>query len=154
MLATVVMGTALVVSAPAANAAPQDWSMVLEQSAPTIINSIVVDGRVIELSWEAVLRDESGRTVGRVFGSQHDMDATPGGKTETRLRTLVFRFKDGQIVAQGLAQYSLMGKLLKPGTRSVIAVIGGTGSYAGARGELVTIHLKDGTHRQKFQLLG
>lgn len=153
-LAAAVMGTALLISAPAVSAAPRDWSMVLEQDTPTLLNSIVIDGHVVAVSWEAVLRDESGRKVGKVFGSQQDMDATPGGKVETRMRTLVFSFPNGQIVAEGIGRYSLLGKLLKRGARSVIAIVGGTGAYAGARGQLLSIHLGDGTHRQKFQLLG
>ena len=154
LLVAAAMGTALLVSAPAANAAPRTWSMVVEQDGPSLLNSIVIDGRVIEVSWEAVLRDESGRKIGKVYGNQHDMDATPGGKTETRLRTLVFKFADGQIVAEGVAEYSLSGRLLKRGARSVIAIVGGTGAYVGATGEVLSIHLGGGTHRHKFRLMG
>ena len=154
LVATAIIGTSLVISAPAANATHRDWSLVLEQDAPTLLNSIVIDGRVIEVSWEAVLRDESGRKVGKVFGTQHDMDASPGGKTETRMRTLVFKFANGQIVAQGVAQYALPDRLLKRGARSVIAIVGGTGAYAGARGELLSIHRSGGMHLQKFDLIG
>ena len=153
-LAAVATSAALLVSAPTAHAAPGQWSMVLDQDAPVLLNSIVIDGRVLEVSWEAIIRDESGRKVGRVYGRQEDMDATPGGETETRMRTLVFKFDDGQIVAQGIAKYSLTGKLLKVGARSTIAIIGGTGAYAGARGELVSVHRGDGEHLQKFRLMG
>lgn len=151
--AAATLGAALIVSAPAAQASPGKWSIVLDQDAPTLLNAITVDGRVIVVAWEAVVRDESGRKVGKVYGSQEDMDATPGGRNETRLRTLVFKFADGQIVAEGIAKYSLTGKLLKVGARSTIAIIGGTGAYAGARGELVSVHRGNGEHRQKFRLM-
>ena len=139
--------------APAATAAPSDWDLVLTQDAPVFGAAIVIDGRVIERSWEAVLRDSAGKKVGMLFGTQRQFDATPGGGVEARYRTLVFEFADGQVVAEGVAKYKASGGLLKPGKRSIIAITGGTGAYIGVTGELKTVHTGKGAHRQMLRFV-
>lgn len=148
-----VLAVTAVVAAPAATAAPGDWDLVLTQDAPVFGEAIVVDGRVVERTWEAVLRDGKGKRVGILFGTQRNFDASPGGGLETRYRTLVFEFADGQIVAEGIAAYKSSGGLLKPGKRSTIAITGGTGAYIGARGELKTVHTGKGLHRQMLRFV-
>lgn len=154
VLATAVaLAASAVVAAPAATAAPSDWDLVFTQDAPVFGEAIVIDGRVVERAWEAVLRDSKGKKVGVLLGTQRNFDAEPGGRVEMRYRTLVFEFADGQIVAEGVTAYRSSGGLLKPGKRSIIAITGGTGAYAGASGELKTVHTGKGLHRQMLRFV-
>jgi hypothetical protein len=134
-------------------AAPADWDLILTQDAPVFGKAVVVDGRVIERTWEAVLRNGAGKKVGLLLGTQRNFDARPSGGVEMRYRTLVFEFADGQIVAEGIAAYKASGGLLKPGKRSTIAITGGTGAYIGASGELKTVHKGKGIHRQMLRFV-
>ena len=153
LASAVALAVSAVVTAPVATAAPSDWDLVLTQDAPVFGEAIVVDGRVFERSWEAILRDGSGKKVGMLFGTQRNFDATPGGGVEMRYRTLVFEFADGQVIAQGVAKYKASGGLLKPGKRSTIAITGGTGAYVGVTGELKTVHTGKGAHRQMLNFV-
>ena len=147
------LAAAGVSAATPAAAAPADWDLILIQDAPVFGEAIVVDGRVIERTWEAVLRNGSGRKVGLLLGTQRNFDARPSSGVEMRYRTLVFEFADGQIVAEGIAAYTSSGGLLKPGKRSTIAITGGTGAYIGASGELKTVHTGKGLHRQMLRFV-
>jgi len=50
--------------------------------------------------YEAVLRNASGKRIGILSGQQELFEVTrEGRKEETRLRSLVFDLKDGQILA-------------------------------------------------------
>ena len=156
-IAALVVSAGLAVTAlaatPPATAAPSDWDLVFTQDAPVFGEAIVVDGRVVERAWEAVLRDSKGKKVGVLLGTQRNFDADPGGRVEMRYRTLVFEFADGQIVAEGVTAYRVSGGLLKPGKRSIIAITGGTGAYVGARGEVKTVHTGKGLHRQMLRFV-
>lgn len=142
-----------VVSAPAASAAPGDWDMILTQDPPVLVDNIVIDGVLIERTFEAVVRDQSGRKVGRIFGSHRDIDAIERPKLDVRYRTLVFDFPDGQIIAEGISKYPSAGPFIRPGTKTLIAITGGTGAYAGVKGELKTVYLGKGQHRQMLRFV-
>lgn len=150
--ATALAATALV-AAPTATAAPGDWDMVVMQDAPLIVDSIVVDGVVIERTFEAVLRNEQGRKIGMLYGAHRDIDAKDRPGLDVRYRTLVFEFADGQVVAEGVSRYASAGPFLKPGKRTTIAIIGGTGAYVGAMGQVKTVHLGRGLHRQMLDFV-
>lgn len=150
--ATAFAGSA-VVTAPAATAAPSDWDLVLTQDAPVLVDSIVIDGVVAERTFEAVLRDSKGRKVGMLYGSHRDIDAKDRPGLDIRYRTLVFEFADGQVIAQGVSKYKTLGPFLKPGTKSTIAITGGTGAYVGVMGEVKTVHLGKGLHRQMLNFV-
>jgi hypothetical protein len=66
---------------------------------------------------------------------------------------LVFKLPEGQIVAMGNSIYSPTQVEIIKNTKVVIAVIGGTGKYIGARGELETNRNDDGTYTSRFTLL-
>ena len=72
---------------------------------------------------------------------------------ELRERSLTFQLTAGTIVARGLSFYPLGDRELRPGKPGVIAVIGGTGAYIGASGEVTTTRLADGTYRQVITLV-
>lgn len=141
------------VTAPAATAAPSDWDLVLTQDAPVLVDSIVIDDVVIERTFEAVLRDSKGRKVGMLYGSHRDIDAKDRPGLDIRYRTLVFEFADGQVIAEGVSKYKTLGPFLKPGTKTTIAITGGTGAYVGVKGEVKTVHLGKGQHRQMLNFV-
>jgi hypothetical protein len=153
LVASAGLAASALVAAPAATAAPSDWDMVLDQGAPVVVDSIVIDGVVIERIYEAVLRDDKGRKIGMLFGAQRRHGAKDRPGVEVRYRTLVFEFADGQVIAEGVSKYKMDGPYLKPGKRTVIAITGGTGAYVGVRGELKTVYLGDGLHRQMLKFV-
>ena len=151
--AVALVGSA-VMTAPAATAAPSDWDLVFTQDAPVLVDSIVIDDVVVERTFEAVLRDGKGRKVGMLYGSHRDIDAKDRPGLDIRYRTLVFEFADGQVIAEGLSKYKTLGPFLKPGTKTTIAITGGTGAYVGVKGEVKTVHLGKGQHRQMLNFVG
>ena len=154
ILATASLTTSMLVIAPAAWAAPADWDLVLEQDRPVIVDQHVEDGVVLTRVFEAVVRTSSGKKAGILVGQQESFNVDLEGRDEeTRMRTLVFDLKGGQIVAQGVAVYPVDGGTFRPGKAFTIAITGGTGNYAGVRGELVSVLKKDGTYRQKFRFV-
>ena len=148
LASAVALAGSAVVTAPAATAAPSDWDLVLTQDAPVLVDSIVIDDVVIERTFEAVLRDGKGRKVGMLYGSHRDIDAKDRPDLDIRYRTLVFEFADGQVIAEGVSKYKTLGPFLKPGTKTTIAITGGTGAYVGVKGEVKTVHVGKGLHRQ------
>lgn len=142
-----------VVAAPAASAAKGDWDLIVLQDQPVFANNIVIDGVLIERTFEAVIRNESGRKIGRMYGSHRDIDAIDRPKLDVRYRTLVFEFADGQIITEGITKYAGSGPYIRPGTQTRIAITGGTGAYAGVKGELKTVFLGKGKHRQMFRFV-
>ena len=153
-LAASALTASLLAITPTAWAAPSDWDLILEQDKPVIVDQHVQDGVVLTRIFEAVVRKPSGKKVGVLVGHQERFDVlTEGRDVETRMRTLVFDLKGGQIVAQGVAVYPVGEGKFRPGKAFTIAITGGTGAYAGARGELVSVLKTDGTYRQKFRFV-
>jgi hypothetical protein len=147
------LAASALVAAPAATAAPSDWDMVVDQDAPVVVDSIVIDGVVIERTFQALLRDKDGRKIGMLFGSHRSMEVKDRPGVDVRYRTLVFEFADGQVIAQGVSKYRTLDPFLRPGTKSTIAITGGTGAYVAVKGEVKTVHLGKGLHRQMLNFV-
>jgi hypothetical protein len=79
------------------------------------------------------LRDTSNARVGRV----HATFAFTPGKPSAAQGSGTFILGNGQIVAAGI--------LDEQGKTDTLAIVGGTGAYAGARGTLVTTELRKAT---------
>ena len=153
-LAAASLTVSLLAMAPAAWAGPSDWDLILEQDRPVIVDQHVQDGVVLTRIFEAVVRTSSGKKAGILVGQQESFEVDLEGRDEeTRMRTLVFDLKGGQIVAQGVGVYPIGQGKFRPGKAFTIAITGGTGEYAGARGELVSMLKKDGTYRHKFRFV-
>jgi len=52
-----------------------------------------------------------------------------------------------------VSKYRTLGPFLRPGTKSTIAITGGTGAYVGVKGEVKTVHLGKGLHRQMLNFV-
>ena len=72
---------------------------------------------------------------------------------ESRVTLGVFSFTDGyidQVLIQGVGLYPGTESTFKPNSSLTRAIIGGTGKFKGAKGEIVSTHLADGTWRHVF----
>jgi hypothetical protein len=108
--------------------------------------------------FSAPLHSERGGPVtGELIGSKTlvkmPTDANP--KTERRATLMFFNFADGkdQIIAFGAADYSPSVPEFEVGQSAVRPVLGGTGRYIGARGQVTSTRNQDGSYTQVFTLL-
>ena len=108
--------------------------------------------------FSAPLHSERGGPVtGEVIGSKTLVkvatDANPN--MERRATLLFFTFADGkdQIIAFGAADYSPSSPEFDAGQPVVRPVLGGTGKYMGARGQVTSTRNADGSYTQVFTLL-
>jgi len=102
---------------------------------------------------EAVLRSSKGKPVGTFYVAITARDESAGVATERRMRNVVFFLGDGQIVANGTGLYPKADKYLVEKVPHRIAIVGGTGKYLGARGEVTTTRSTNGTYRHVLTLL-
>ena len=147
---------ALVVAGCGEDDGPKDLKLVQEK--PEIIE---VDSgekgasKGDQFHFEARVNDENGEPVGIVLGElsvtgEAGKFGRPRGLQINRSQ-LVFRLDEGDIMALGLSEYARAGWKLDVEEPARRAIIGGTGEYAGARGELVTTRNSDGTYEQEFE---
>jgi len=98
-----------------------------------------------------------GPVTGEVIGSKTLVkvatDANPN--LERRATLLFFTFADGkdQIIAFGAADYTASAPEFDAGQPVVRPVLGGTGKYMGALGQVTSTRNPDGTYTQAFALL-
>ena len=74
---------------------------------------------------------------------------------EKRATLMFFTFDDRKdpIIAFGVADYSPGAPEFDPGHSAVRAILGGTGKYMGARGQVTSTRNADGSYTQAFTLL-
>ncbi len=98
-----------------------------------------------------------GPVTGEVFGSKTLIkiatDTNPN--LETRATVLFFTFANhqDQIVAVGATDYPPTAGEFDAGQPIVRAILGGTGEYMGARGQVASTRNADGSYTQVFTLL-
>ena len=101
--------------------------------------------------------ERGGRVTGEIIGSKTLMkmpsDANPN--LERRATLMFFTFADGndQIIALGAADYTPSAPEFGAGQPVVRPVLGGTGKYIGARGQVTSTRNADGSYTQVFTLL-
>ncbi len=139
---------------PAAN--KNVYKLVLMQGAPTIKTwdlQNLAPGAT-ETIFGAKLTTTKGKASGYLTGSiLSDEIIQVGANGEYRHRTLTFTLPAGQILAKGNSFYPSGQAELSFNESATIAVIGGTGKYLGANGEVKTTRKADGTYRHVFTLL-
>ena len=108
--------------------------------------------------FSAALHSERGGPVtGELIGSKTlvkmPTDANPN--LERRATVMFFTFADSrdQIIAFGAADYSPSTPEFESGKSAVRPVLGGTGRYIGARGQVTSTRSSDGSYTQVFTLL-
>jgi len=140
------------------NAAPKIEKLVIYQDAPVFLQNDKI-AQIGELGsvlyFEGKLRDLSGKEIGRVSGHITVTDVSPySAKNKSRYRELVFQLPGGQIIALGAANYDKkMITRFEDGNAPVtIAIVGGTGKYRSAKGEVVTTKPGFGIYRHAITL--
>lgn len=107
------------------------------------------------LMFEAALVGEdglNGNLIGYLLTA--DLPDDDGQVMEERIGSLVFNLGgDTSIVVHGGSVYPDGGVEMATGTGQVRAVIGGTGDYIGARGQVTTTRNEDQTYEHHFELL-
>jgi hypothetical protein len=108
--------------------------------------------------FSAALHSERGGPVtGELIGSKTlvklPTDTDP--KLERRATLMFFTFAEGrdQIIAFGAADYSPSTPEFEAGKSAARPVLGGTGKYLGARGQVTSTRNADGSYTQVFTLL-
>ena len=107
------------------------------------------------LAFEARITDEDGREgVLRRLLVTVDIPDEAGDLLEDRVGQLVFDLGEGDsLVVAGASVYETEADEMTPGAPQVRAVVGGTGQYLGARGEVETIRNADGSYEHEFTIL-
>jgi hypothetical protein len=98
-----------------------------------------------------------GPVIGEVFGSKTlskvATEANPDSEKRATLLFFTFTDQQDQIIALGVHDYSPTAAEFGAGKPVVRAILGGTGRYMGARGQLTSTRNADGTYTQVFTLL-
>ena len=139
-----------------APAAKKYSTLVINQGAPKLTTSTITVGTDTEsfVIFTAPLTNAKGQKFGEIVGNLTVLDV--GGQqatSETRFREISYLLPGGQLVANGASEYlgnEIELQINKPVT---IAIVGGTGKYLGARGEVTTRRNADGTYRHVIKLL-
>jgi hypothetical protein len=140
---------------------PKTQEFTIHQDAPVIVPLDAGDaGPSVGDSFyfNAVLRVvPAGPVVGEVFGTKVVVKTATALEplVEQRITNLVFTFNDrrDQIVVAGVADYPAAGAEFDPDQPVVRAIVGGSGEFIGARGELTSTRHPLGGYTQVFALL-
>jgi len=98
------------------------------------------------------MKTRSGRLIGRLRGTQTSIAIEDGAETVQAYFT--FAFRDGsQIMVGGLGQFPLSGTGLLVDRKYRRAILGGTGRFVGARGQLTSVMRADGHYDQTFRFV-
>lgn len=106
------------------------------------------------LAFEATITREDG-TAGILRGMLTTVDIPAGDDLiEDRVGQLVFDLGDGgMLIVAGSSVYSSGSVEMAAGNAQVRAVIGGTGDFIGARGQVTTVRAEDGHYDHMFELV-
>ena len=135
-------------------------TFTLEQKAPRLVSQDFAPagksvGDVVSFA-PPVSRD--GKVVGLVIGALTTAILPDEGllaeEVEQRIALVVFRLgPDDTISVLSDSVYPVDQREMKPGDPHVRAVVGGTGEYIGARGQVTTTRNSNGTYIHEFELL-
>ncbi len=155
------IGLSLVVAGPSplAQAEAQTRTFVLIQQPPTLhpIDQHTPGLSVADaLFFESTVtgeHGESGTLTGVLFNADVP-DAETGDLDADRLGQLSFDLGNGNTLAViGESTYRGEAVQMTPSAPQLRAVVGGTGTFIGARGQVATTRNHDGTYRHEFTLL-
>jgi hypothetical protein len=133
-------------------------SVVIRQEAPVLVDiGVEEQGKSVGdlLYFEASVTDADGNR-GTLIGSLATVRLTDANlaEIEERLANLVFRFGDDMLIVSGGSEYPSDQSEMQAGAPQLRAVVGGTGRFFAARGEVVTERMEDGTYTHTFSLVG
>jgi hypothetical protein len=107
------------------------------------------------LAFEATItRDDGTAGVLRGILTTVDIPDGTGDVLEDRVGQLVFDLGDGDmLVVAGASVYPHQSVEMAANSGQIRAVIGGTGTFIGARGQVTTVRTDDGGYDHSFELL-
>jgi hypothetical protein len=101
--------------------------------------------------------EPGGPVTGELIGSKTlvkvPTDENPNLERRATLMFFTFADRKDQIIAFGVADYSPSVPEFDAGQPVVRAILGGTGKYMGARGQLASTRNSDGSYTQTFTLV-
>jgi hypothetical protein len=128
-------------------------SLVIHQEPANVVH--VTDGSEDHgdvMTYEAEVTGPDG-LAGILVGVVNSARAH-GGTHWDRIGSATFSFEgDDSLCVMGLLTYEADQVHSHPGTRHLRAVVGGTGRFIGARGEVASVRSADGTFTHTFTLL-
>ena len=131
---------------------------VMEQQAPVLDTIDLRDAGHTNgdmLAFEASVTADDG-TAGTLRGIliTVDLPDDAGDVFEDRIGQLVFDLGGGNsIVVAGASVYAKATTEMKAEQSQIRAVVGGTGTFLGARGQVTTTRNSDGTYEHRFELM-
>ena len=161
MTALAALHAAIVMAACDRSTNPSTETLTIYQDAPTL--SLLDHGPPgnspgdVHHFFASLHSSPGGPVMGEVFGTKTLVklasDANPN--MEQRATLLIFDFgnRQDQIIALGVLDYSPTAPEFDAGQPVVRAILGGTGKYMGARGQLASTRNADGSYKQVFALL-
>lgn len=134
------------------------WTLVIEQAPPTLVTLPAGDtagpsmGDI--MAFEAAATADDGRT-GTIRGLLITVGIPDGTDVlEDRIGQIIFDLGDGDsLVVIGASVYAAGEAEMDPEAAQLRAVVGGTGIYIGARGEVSTVRHADGSYTHTVTLL-
>jgi len=158
LAAAVALAALGTVASPVADAAGERTTFKVRQEVPVLVTvDIGPEGasHADMLAFEALIKREDG-TQGILRGILTTVDIPDGSGDvlEDRVGQLVFDLGDGSmLVVSGASVYPHQSVEMAVNQAQVRAVIGGTGDFIGARGEVTTVRNEDGSYEHSFELL-
>lgn len=153
-LAAVASSPSLAAPSTAQMAERKVQRIVLDQGVPGLKVVESADGASNIVLFVADLTTNSGTSAGKLTGSITTIAGSGNGVAgSARQRELVFDLPKGQLVAIGNSLYPEGATEMDQNKPVTIAIVGGTGRYMGARGEVRTNRNADGTYRHVLTLL-
>jgi hypothetical protein len=153
-------GSAPSVTAPAgaSRISPDPLKQLVVQQKPPIFVDVAIKTQQRQVGdlyiFGASITDSIGRK-GSLSGTLLVASATDpntGKVWESRTGELIFTLDGDQLLVKGAAVYPRSEREMEVNKPQVRAVIGGTGRFSGAAGEVSTVRNADGTYTHRFHL--
>jgi hypothetical protein len=140
------------------NKTSNQWTTLsLVQDKPVIVNINLNEKDTTkdagdEFAFEAKLRDTANNEVGTVLGMlvtvtlPHNAGVDSNNQEE-KLSEIAYHFSDTDgLVVEGINGYAVNSPVMPINVPQLRAIVGGTGKYKGARGQVTLVHKEDGKY--------
>jgi hypothetical protein len=157
-VAVIVVGAAVSIPGSYPGASAERKTFRIRQDAPVLVRVDIASPGLSHadmLAFEATIRSDDG-TAGILRGILTTVDIPDGAGDllEDRIGQLVFDLGDSNmLVVAGASVYPHQSVEMATNNAQIRAVIGGTGAFIGARGQVTTVRTDDGGYDHSFELL-